>query len=152
MAAMDELDFEPEEDAAPAARSRGKRGGMKSKGRGHNASMGVEDQGGRGGVFESVDGSEAGPIKSVEGWILFVRGVHEEAQEDDILDKFSEFGDVRNINVNLDRHTGFVKGYALVEFNEYDEAAEALEKMNGADILGQTISVDWAFIKTDKRR
>ena len=46
---------------------------------------------------------------AIEGWIVFISNVHAEAQEDDIIDKFSDFGKIKNINVNLDRRTGFVK-------------------------------------------
>jgi RNA-binding protein 8A len=84
---------------------------------------------------------------AIEGWILFVTNVHQEAQEDDILDKFSEYGTVKNIHVNLDRRTGFVKGYALVEFEEYNDALGAIKALNGKKLLDQTIAVDWAFTK-----
>jgi RNA-binding protein 8A len=147
----EEIDFEEEmvdhsaekADVVESSRS------IATKGRGHNRRDEDNDRyNGGGGVFERLEQSAGpGPLQSIEGWIVIVTGVHPEASEDDILDKFSEFGDVKNIHVNLDRRTGFVKGYALVEFDNYEDARSAIRTMNGKTILDQIVHVDWAFVK-----
>ena len=86
-------------------------------------------------------------VVAIEGWIIFLTGVHGEAQEEDVLDLCSEYGAIKNFHMNVDRRTGFIKGYALVEYENYDDAKRAIENMDGASILGQTIQADWAFIK-----
>jgi len=81
-----------------------------------------------------------------EGWVIFVTGVHEEASEDDVLDKFNDFGKVRNINLNLDRQTGFAKGYALIEYSLQSEAEAAIQGMNGQALLGKEVRVTYTFV------
>lgn len=85
--------------------------------------------------------------KSIEGWTVGVTGIHREATEDDVLDRFAEFGEVKTLHLNLDRHDGYVKGYALVEYEFFDQAKEAVAKSDCTDLLGQEIRVDFSFVK-----
>jgi len=107
--------------------------GRKAKGRGFQQDDREADDrySGKASEFDTLDDSgKAGPIRSVEGWIVFATGIHEEASEDQVHDAFSEFGEVRSLHLPLDRRTGFVKGYALIEYGSRKEAQEAISELN----------------------
>lgn len=101
---------------------------------------------GKAGKFERLDDDddETGAARSIEGWVIIVSGVHEEAQEDDIFEAFSEYGDIKNLHLNLDRRTGFVKGYAFIEYENKQEADVAIKSMDGNTLLDHKLDVSWA--------
>ncbi|WFD20352.1 proteasome regulatory particle subunit [Malassezia caprae] len=114
--------------------------------------MDVDDGDGvRSSQFERLpaDGDQDGhAAQSMEGWVLVVTNVHEEATEDDVLDVFLDFGKVKDLHLNLDRRTGYVKGYALLQYETQAEAENAIAACKkGLMLLEQPLDADYAFVR-----
>jgi len=124
---------------------------VKRRGRGFVGNIGDGQLNSRNGKTSfTANAAHATAVRSIEGWIVLVTNVHEEASEEDITDFFAEFGDIQQTHLNLDRRTGYVKGYALIEYPTLAEAKAAIAGTSGKKILDQPIYADFAFIHGPK--
>ncbi|KAI6658107.1 RNA-binding protein 8A-like [Oopsacas minuta] len=122
-----------------------KAGATRKKGRGFTGEY--SRYSGPGDSDRRSGGSGPIPEHSIEGWIVFVTGIHEEAGEEDLYDVFGEQGVVKNLHLNMDRRTGFIKGYAMVQYETFVEAESAIANLDRSELHGKEIRVSWAFVK-----
>lgn len=75
---------------------------------------------------------------------LFVGGLNWQMRGNDLREEFSKFGEIVFARVNLDRETKRSKGFGFVEFANADDAAKAKAEMDGQEVWGRPIKVDFA--------
>jgi RNA recognition motif-containing protein len=80
---------------------------------------------------------------------LFVGGISWNLSWQDLKDAFKEYGEVVHAKIIMDRETGKSRGFGFVEFETVDEAVAAKEAMDGAELDGRSIKVDFAQDKED---
>src|SRR5256885_12581507 len=75
---------------------------------------------------------------------LYVGGLPYQTTEQDLIDLFSQVGDVASATVITDRDSGRSKGFGFVDMSNDEEAQSAIAQLNGTTLGNRTITVNEA--------
>jgi RNA recognition motif-containing protein len=75
---------------------------------------------------------------------VFVGGLPFASGEDALRDLFAAHGNVQSVQIVTDKLTGRSRGFAFVEMSSPEEAAAAIEALNGTELDGRTLTVNEA--------
>ncbi|EYU44195.1 hypothetical protein MIMGU_mgv1a011550mg [Erythranthe guttata] len=78
---------------------------------------------------------------------LFVGGLSYSTDEMSLREAFSQYGEVVEARVILDRETGRSRGFGFVTFTSTEAASSAIQAYDGQDLHGRTVRVNYATEK-----
>lgn len=83
---------------------------------------------------------------------LFIGWVAWSMRWNDLKEEFSKFGEIIFARVVLDKETKRSRGFGFVEFQNEADAQAARDEMDGKEVWGRTIKVDFAKEDPTKMR
>jgi len=75
---------------------------------------------------------------------LYVGGLSYDTTEETLRQTFAQAGTVETVNVIIDRDSGRSKGFGFIEMATDEEAAKAIELLNGKELDGRSLTVNEA--------
>jgi RNA recognition motif-containing protein len=72
---------------------------------------------------------------------MYVANLSFTVTEEDLKTLFSEFGEVENVNIVLDRFSKQSRGFGFVEMLNNSEADKAIKALNGSELKGKNIKI-----------
>ncbi|KAK4790888.1 hypothetical protein SAY86_031301 [Trapa natans] len=76
---------------------------------------------------------------------LYVGGLAEEVNEAILHATFIPFGDIKDVKTPLDLATQKHRSFGFVTFLEREDAAAAMDNMDGAELYGRVLTVNYAL-------
>jgi RNA recognition motif-containing protein len=75
---------------------------------------------------------------------IYVGNLSFEAEREDLVDLFGQYGQVRQCSLPLDRETGRKRGFAFVELADADSEQRAIDDLQDVEWMGRMIRVNKA--------
>ncbi|THF97956.1 hypothetical protein TEA_018207 [Camellia sinensis var. sinensis] len=76
---------------------------------------------------------------------LYVGGLAEEVNESILHAAFIPFGDIKDVKTPLDQATQKHRSFGFVTFLEKEDASAAMDNMDGAELYGRVLTVNYAL-------
>lgn len=76
--------------------------------------------------------------------VIFIGNISFDLSEQQIIDIFKDVGPILNFKLMFDRETGKPRGFAFCEYADVETANSAIRNLNGYEINGRTLKVDYA--------
>ncbi|CAK6697155.1 RNA-binding protein [Synechococcus sp. CBW1107] len=75
---------------------------------------------------------------------IFVGNLPFRAEQEDVAELFTPFGEITNCFLPLERDTGRKRGFAFVELADEDSESRAIDALQGAELLGRPLRINKA--------
>ncbi|KAK7273325.1 hypothetical protein RIF29_14374 [Crotalaria pallida] len=83
-------------------------------------------------------------IRSMSSAKLFVGGISYSTDDMSLRESFARYGEVVDAKVIMDRDSGRSRGFGFITFATSDDASAAIQAMDGQDLHGRRIRVNYA--------
>ncbi|MCP9886441.1 RNA-binding protein [Cyanobium sp. ATX 6A2] len=75
---------------------------------------------------------------------IYVGNLSFQAEREDLVDLFAQYGEVRQCSLPLDRETGRKRGFAFVELAQEADEQKAIDDLQDVEWMGRMIRVNKA--------
>ena len=72
---------------------------------------------------------------------IFIGNLSWDAEREDLIHLFSQYGEVSKCSMPLDRETGRKRGFAFVDLGNAEEEKKAIDDLQDVEWMGRAISV-----------
>ncbi|XP_038878732.1 glycine-rich RNA-binding protein 3, mitochondrial-like [Benincasa hispida] len=87
-------------------------------------------------------------MSSMQSSKLFVGGISYNTDDQSLREAFAKYGEVLEARIIVDRETGRSRGFGFVTFTSSEEASSAIQALDGQDLHGRRVRVNYANDRT----